>query len=43
MAPVAVGDTYATNEDVVLTVAAPGVLINDTDFDPTIFDRDQGL
>jgi VCBS repeat len=36
VAPVAVGDTYATNEDVVLTVAAPGVLINDTDFDPTI-------
>ena len=30
-APVATADTYSTNEDVVLTVAAPGVLTNDTD------------
>ena len=30
-APVATADTYSTNEDVVLTVAAPGVLANDTD------------
>ncbi|MDH3967696.1 MAG: Ig-like domain-containing protein, partial [Rhodospirillales bacterium] len=29
--PVAVGDTYVTNEDVTLAVAAPGVLANDTD------------
>ena len=32
-APVAVNDSYATNEDVTLTVAAPGVLNNDTDVD----------
>lgn len=31
--PVAVADTYQTNEDTVLTVAAPGVLGNDTDPD----------
>ena len=31
--PVAVGDTYNTNEGVVLNVAAPGVLTNDTDID----------
>jgi uncharacterized protein len=30
-APVATNDTYSTNEDTVLTVAAPGVLSNDTD------------
>jgi VCBS repeat-containing protein len=30
-APVANGDSYATNEDVALTVNAPGVLGNDTD------------
>jgi hypothetical protein len=36
VAPVAVGDAYATDEDIALTVGAPGVLINDTDFDPTI-------
>jgi VCBS repeat-containing protein len=30
-APVAVNDSYTTNEDVVLNVAAPGVLANDTD------------
>ncbi|MDH3793206.1 MAG: cadherin-like domain-containing protein, partial [Rhodospirillales bacterium] len=32
-APVAVDDAYATDEDVVLNVAAPGVLGNDTDAD----------
>ena len=32
-APVAVGDSYITNEDTALTVAAPGVLGNDTDMD----------
>ncbi|MGA2670054.1 MAG: Ig-like domain-containing protein, partial [Dehalococcoidia bacterium] len=32
-APVAVNDTYTTAEDTVLTVAAPGVLSNDTDAD----------
>ena len=32
-APVAVGDTYATDEDTDLNVAAPGVLGNDTDVD----------
>ena len=31
--PVAVDDAYATDEDVVLNVAAPGVLGNDTDVD----------
>jgi VCBS repeat-containing protein len=31
--PVAVGDTYSMNEDTILTVAAPGVLANDTDID----------
>jgi VCBS repeat-containing protein len=30
-APVSVGETYSTNEDTPLTVAAPGVLGNDTD------------
>ena len=30
-APVASDDTYATNEDVALTVPAPGILANDTD------------
>ncbi|HEY3053365.1 MAG TPA: Ig-like domain-containing protein, partial [Thermoanaerobaculia bacterium] len=30
-APVAVNDTYSTNEDTALTIAAPGVLGNDTD------------
>ena len=33
-APVANNDRYTTNEDTVLTVAAPGVLANDTDADP---------
>ena len=32
-APVAVDDTYETNEDTILTVAAPGVLENDSDAD----------
>ena len=32
-APVAANDAYATNEDTTLTVAAPGVLANDTDVD----------
>src|SRR5439155_22043274 len=32
-APVAVNDSYSTNEDTALTVAAPGVLANDSDVD----------
>ena len=32
-APVAVNDSYSTNEDTPLTIAAPGVLGNDTDVD----------
>jgi VCBS repeat-containing protein len=32
-APVAVNDEYATDEDVPLTIAAPGILTNDTDID----------
>ena len=32
-APVAVAESYTTAEDTVLTVAAPGVLANDTDAD----------
>ncbi len=32
-APVAVNDSYTTNEDAVLSIAAPGVLSNDTDVD----------
>jgi PKD repeat protein len=32
-APVAVNDSYSTNEDTPLTVAAPGVLGNDSDID----------
>ena len=32
-APVATDDAYSTNEDTTLTVAAPGVLANDTDID----------
>ena len=36
-APVAANDSYSTNEDTPLTVAAPGVLANDTDIDsPTL-------
>jgi VCBS repeat-containing protein len=31
--PIAVNDSYTTNEDIALTVAAPGVLSNDTDTD----------
>src|SRR5207248_1452525 len=34
-APVAVADNYLTNEDTPLTMAAPGVLVNDTDVDGT--------
>ena len=33
VAPVAANDSYTTNEDTALTVAAPGVLANDTDVD----------
>ncbi len=36
VAPVAVADAYTVAEDGVLTVAARGVLTNDTDFDPAI-------
>ena len=32
-APIAAVDPYATNEDTLLTVTAPGVLVNDTDVD----------
>src|SRR5206468_62258 len=32
-APVAIGDTYTTDEDTALTISAPGVLANDTDID----------
>ena len=32
-APVAFNDSYATNEDMTLTVSSPGVLINDSDID----------
>jgi len=32
-APVAMDDSYSTNEDVVLTIAGPGVLGNDSDVD----------
>jgi len=32
-APVAVNDSFATNEDTALTITAPGVLANDTDVD----------
>src|SRR5205807_62429 len=36
-APVATNDSYGTNEDGVLAIAAPGVLANDTDVDsPTL-------
>src|SRR6185503_173127 len=31
--PVAADDTYATDEDVVLTIASPGVMANDSDLD----------
>ncbi len=36
VAPLAVDDAYTTDEDIALTVPARGVLVNDTDFDPTI-------
>ena len=32
-APVALGDAHSTNEDSLLTVSAPGVLVNDTDLE----------
>src|SRR5204863_205962 len=32
-APVAVNDSYGTTEDTAVTIAAPGVLSNDTDVD----------
>ena len=32
-APVATADSYSTNEDITLTIAAPGVLSNDVDVD----------
>src|SRR5207237_6446740 len=32
-APVATNDTYGTNEDTLLAIAAPGVLANDADVD----------
>lgn len=35
-APIAVDDAYTTDEDIVLTVAAPGVLENDTDPDSPV-------
>ena len=35
-APVANPDSYSTNEDVTLTIAAPGVLGNDVDVDSTL-------
>ena len=35
-APVAFNDSYSTNEDTTLTVAAPGVLNNDTDVDSPV-------
>jgi VCBS repeat-containing protein len=34
VAPGAAGDAFATDEDAPLSVAAPGLLANDTDFDP---------
>ena len=35
-APVAANDSYSTSEDTLLTVAAPGVLANDTDVDSAV-------
>jgi len=35
-APVAVNDSYSTNEDTPLTVAAPGVVANDADIDSAL-------
>src|SRR5947208_5477584 len=32
-APVAANDSYSTNEDTALTIAAPGLLANDSDVD----------
>jgi VCBS repeat-containing protein len=36
--PVAANDSYATDEDTVLTIAAPGLLANDTDADATVIE-----
>ena len=41
-APVAVDDSYSTDEDTPLTVAAPGVLGNDSDVDGDTADGDPG-
>src|SRR5206468_7177012 len=38
-APVAVNDSFATNEDTALTITAPGVLGNDTDIDSSVLTR----
>ena len=38
-APVGAPDAYAATEDTTLTVAAPGVLANDTDGDDDPIDR----
>src|SRR2546426_3856129 len=35
-APVAVNDSFATDEDTALTITAPGVLGNDTDVDSPV-------
>src|SRR5207237_816459 len=36
VAPVAANDSYSTNEDTPLTIAAPGVVGNDTDVDSAV-------
>ena len=41
--PVATNDGYSTNEDTALTVAAPGVLGNDSDPDGNATDRRRGV
>ena len=41
-APVAANDSYTTTEDTPLTVAAPGVLANDTDVDGDALTRGAG-
>ena len=41
-APVAVNDSYSTTEDTALTIAAPGVLGNDTDVDGDPLTGDRG-
>ena len=42
-APVAAADSYATAEDTPLTIAAPGVLGNDTDVDERVADGSRGV